>query len=368
MSAGLAGGSKRCHDVGMRSRVLWAIAATGLLASACGSGTAAQPPAAASQARTASPAPVAAALGFTCRLPVVGGRSDLMKDSGAGYAGGWLTIPGPTGATVAVDPSTLSPAGSPTHSWAYDAAVGKWVPTSRQAVAPDGLSYAYIEYVAPGGDQRVHVVDVPSGRDKTLVSGSDLDDPVFTTNGIYLVHHLIGTDASNGLVRVDPVSGAQQSIPVPALNWGVGWRVDSGAAWATDFDPRSDPNAGAGWKMGQDRLLRFDLETKALTTWYDEPGRPLGLLAFDPAGSPVVVHVANQWASAVGVIEAAGAERTVWTAPPNTNVAGAGSDSHGTWLITLGAGTVFVPRSGGTAVPATDYSAAGTTVAGPCVS
>jgi hypothetical protein len=265
---------------------------------------------------------------LTCRLAVRGAASDLEQKQASGNAGGFIAFPS---GTFALAPQTVTRrAPEQVSGWTYR--LGRWLPAAPRAVAPDSLRYAWI-YYAPNRAQDVHVADATTAQDRVLASNTDLDFPMWGSDGLYLVHHLIGSDSSHGLIRLDAVTGSRSDIPVPTLRLSLGWEVSGGAAWATDFAPQ-DPVPDS--RFGQDRLQRYDLKTGQLTTWFYRQGHPVRLRGFDGQRRPVIA-VDDVVGSEVShetlmLLTSAGSGTSLLTTDHPTSLQ-ALADAHGLWLV-----------------------------------
>jgi hypothetical protein len=245
------------------------------LVSACGSQSTAAINPTASGARVANSTPSTAAspsqpvFAFTCRLPVMWSSSDPSVDGRTGL----MTFPP---ATLSVNGTSPKPA-QLTSTVSYDRAVGRWLPVSREAIAPDGLHYAYADYDPPGPNDgkvaigttgRVHVVDARTGTDRAIYSGAPTWAIVdFDSAGIYLTRLTTGQYApqKSGLYLIDPTGGTPRPVAGgdASLDWG-GWRMlNGGAAWGTAFSGGGVPAMWSG-----NELWRLDIRSGVATSWF----------------------------------------------------------------------------------------------------
>ena len=236
-----------------------------------------------------------------CALPIYWGDA-------AGIHAGFLPYPG--GDFVASTQTLDRHASGAT----YDTAAGRWLPVEPETVSPDGLRFAYAEYDLPPGYNagmgggarprtagtlasagRVHVVDVRSGADQVLYSGSPTYSVVgFTADGIYLsqVSITMDGDFSSGLFLIKASGGTPSAVRGGdrALDRG-GWTVQNGAAWGTEF------STGGGITAGNE-LVRLDLHTGATAKWLTAPeGTGVALLGFDPNSHPIVLTQASGYST-----------------------------------------------------------------------
>ena len=205
----------------------------------------------------------------SCRLPV----RYVTAAQGAGpYESGFLTIPG-----LAFSPAAEEDSGG--HFYAR--ATGRWVPVGPPALSPDGGRYAYIE-----GDinhSQAFVVDVRTGTQSVLASGGPWQgvgltgDAYYAMSVEYRVSVAYGSlPIGKGLWRFPLDGGASAQLTADSRFWT--W-VDEYAAYAdlTTGDVAGGPNS----------ILRFDLTTRQLTTWFDHHKRSR-LLAVDATGAGFV--------------------------------------------------------------------------------
>src|SRR5229473_1856304 len=159
-----------------------------VLLTACGPAASATPtPKSMVSSHSPSSTPLASELPTArihCKLPIGNGRS---ISGFITYPDGTFT-PDPTS-----DPATMTYLGpkSSSISWSfpptYDWPAARWLPISRPLLSPDGGSYAYDERVfAPIGPTpingpgpgpigtRIHIVDVATNKNRTLIDGSTL--------------------------------------------------------------------------------------------------------------------------------------------------------------------------------------------------
>lgn len=234
------------------------------------------PLASASPSASSSPAPSPspttslspAGQALSCRLPVIWSTQ-------TGGKGGFLTFPDQA---LTVDPAASS---------FYDRAFSKWLPASRAQVSPDGRRYAYAANAdgrASFAGTNLHVVDVSTGADRVVYSGSTTYTIVdFAAGGIY-VTAATPDGASRGLWLQDPSGGLPKLVSSEILDPAVG----GGAAWGLHFNA-ADPSPAVGDAEGpRNEVLRFDLPTGTSTPWFYRPGARLWILGFDAAGHPFV--------------------------------------------------------------------------------
>jgi hypothetical protein len=284
-------------------------------------------PTASPVAPSTSPSAIASpvATNLHCRLPVTwavqNGQSVTAK-------AGFLTFPS---GTMLEDPS------APATSVFYDRTFSKWLPVARTAVSPDGKRYAYGEgnaYLSHSG--KLHVVDVATGVDRVIFSGSPLYAVVdFAAEGIY-VTAAAPEGYPRGLYLQNPAGGQARLISKTIVAPAVG----GGTAWGLDFN-KADPSPGIGGIEGpMNRILRVDVRTGAPTPWYYRPGSSLYVQGFDPNGdlfvsavfSPAPTDTNGRPIEEIWLVSSAmSASRLFSGTGPAPSRVGA-VDSHGVWF------------------------------------
>jgi hypothetical protein len=192
---------------------------------------------------------------------------------GARGHGGFVQFPG---GTFSIDPASLG---------TYDRAQSKWLPVPRAWVSPDGGRYAYsVNPVGPGGPATgtIHVVDVASGGDRSVVVPSTSNVLSYESEGIYVVHVVPSSGApSAGLGLVDPASGSFKQITA-AGTWSA---IGGGYAWGADLDTSIAPPPGE--MNAANRLSKVDLKTGAVSVVARYPGQSVRVLGVG-SGQPVL--------------------------------------------------------------------------------
>jgi hypothetical protein len=265
---------------------------------------------------------------------------------------------------------------SPTYDWQ----AGRWLPIPWPFLSPDGAAYAYDERVyaqvgptpinGPGPGPigtRIHVVDVATNKNRTLVDGPTLWSVVGYRNQlVYLIRSCYegcGSD-SGGLWTMDPATGAIHQIvaPDPAVpaNPSVGvsqhlWTlIGPDAAWA------GDPKSGG--------LARLDLSTRAVTIWFTVPARALDPIGFDVQGHPIVrgepdYNIPRSSGGGAWMVTAPGVATRI--ASDDLVITGAIADTNGVWLAASGA-LYLVTSDGRTTGVGTLPAGNDRNLAGPC--
>lgn len=257
-------------------------------------------------------AAVSPSAGGMCRLPVA--IPALTPEQQAGgmspttYKVGIITVPG---GDLTLDPdggfnlrdylwtSATLPVLRGTSVGYYDRAFHRWLPADRTQVSPDESHYAY--FLGAGvepGDTRgyVHVVDVATGRDRTL--GAPLDTYrilAFGKDGIYFIYgppSEMAPTPDAGLWLMEPNSGSIRRL----FNDGWVHTVSGDVAWvmASDMDPHPtgnypDSEVGPPNPPVVNLLLRRDLRSGSIQRWLYRPG--FNVLPMSSYGAQVMVWV-----------------------------------------------------------------------------
>lgn len=259
---------------------------------------------------------------LACRLPVTW---EVQLDDGTLLPkAGFMTFP--TG-------KLTEDVSAPKNAWFYDRPFSRWLPVGRTSVSPDGKRYAYTEGNAISGDTKgkVHIVDVASGADRVLYSGSPIYGVVdFSAEGIYLTT-APGEARGRGLWLLNPVGGAPRLITRSMEAPFVG----NGAAWGFTFNA-ADPHPNIGGIEGPvNEVLRLDLATGATTVWLYRPGANLVALGFDHDGHPFIraYYYLDKPPSELWLLSSRGAPtRLVEPSRDTGPTAEAAADLYGVWF------------------------------------
>jgi hypothetical protein len=175
----------------------------------------------------------------------------------------------------------------------FDSAARRFLPVPRAQVSPDGRRYVYMDYTQGGlfAYGQIHVVDVGTGRDRTLgLPAAQYLLFNFSADGIYFTYGPYGQSA--GLLLLNPDSGAIRQVFAD----GYVLAVDNGGAWVVvneqDLHPTSPLPGGEGNPKIPvlNVLLRRDVNSNQLTEWLR---RPLTASSFELlgvySGSPAVL-------------------------------------------------------------------------------
>lgn len=332
---------------------------------------------------TTPPVAVASVNGvnFSCKLPVLAGAS-------AGF------VSFPDGA-VTIDHSVdLSKGAKGGYGFTYDKTVGKWLPVMGTAVSPDGRSYAYIAQTTgvPGEAQTMSLhTRVIGGSDHLLWQGqgNPMGGPnsvTWVSTGIYFSAFIYSSDTPQGpmypaLYVVDPNKpGAPHRVgpnppPQPptaqtsssyyyspdqymyvggGAAWGVGQRVPK-----EEPPTKDNPQPGA---YGPDRIMRMDLQTGNVSTWYMATGTSIvSLMGLDAQGEPIltvyepIIFKNNTPPQKpyepppVTLLLLTGQNQTAQISAPNPDFHMAGqptADSHGIWFGGWDQIWLYTPSSG----------------------
>ena len=240
-------------------------------------------------AATGSPAAPSA---WSCRLPVVSGS----RGQGAGpQTPGFLNLPA----------NTFTPAGGTGNGMFYDRPLKRWVPWGPPALSADGATYAYVD--GDNTSSRVHVVDVTTGADVVLATGGPWRLVGLQPDGVYVmsVKYLPYSEAygvlavGQGLWKV-PLQGAPTQLTHDdGRNWSF---IGGGAAWGD----------GSGYNIAgkPNDVVRFDLRTGELTTWFDH-GTRAWVLGVDTGGAPLIFSDLSD--EEIWRVPAAGAGTEIWS-------------------------------------------------------
>lgn len=262
----------------------------------------ASPPKASASTATSTPTPMALAnlpvttVDFACRLPVVtriGGGDSVT------FQGGFITFPEgkftpdatghmQTGATDWDLTTTATPVlhGSGGYPF-YDRAKSRWVPAPASQALADGSAYAYVSWKPYSDIKTVNLVDVASGKVRTLRLSSPPDDPWvpdYGAAGVYLLSGSAIGGPGQGVWLLDPATGAVRQL----RNVGQIWTVRDGYAWVGRFDSR-DKTVWQPMEIAPfNSLVRIDLATGAETVWFYRAGIYPWFLGLGSHGQPVV--------------------------------------------------------------------------------
>ncbi|MHB8589288.1 MAG: TolB-like translocation protein [Candidatus Dormibacteraceae bacterium] len=156
----------------------------------------------------------------------------------------------------------------------YDVAVKRFLPVPRAQVSPDGRRYVYMDYTQGGlyVYGQIHVVDVATGRDRTLdLPAAQYEIFDFSADGIYFTVGPYGQSA--GLLLLNPDSVATRQV----FQDGYVIAVANGEAWLIaneqDLHPTSPLPGGEGNATVPvlNVLLRRDLKSGQVTEWLRRP-------------------------------------------------------------------------------------------------
>ncbi len=226
----------------------------------------------------------------------------------------------------------------------YDRAAGRWVPASQTAISPDGSRYAYIEFSGQGSDFRLHVVDVATGRDRTLNLPTDNWSLLaFTTAGLYVTKSYPEVGNGPGLWLINPDSGAVQAI----FTDSTVQMVSGNAAWILARN-ESDPLPGPGGiGPASNEILRRDLTTLQTTTWLYRSG--FGLYVVAAAADSVIVSGDDTSANYLWMMSGPGQAVPITVPETSDSVSVSGgpiADGNGWWLGSLDGVYLWTARTG----------------------
>jgi hypothetical protein len=220
----------------------------------------------------------------------------------------------------------------------YDWPFQRWLPVSMAQVLPDGSAYAYEKELTDSYE--IHVVQVATGAE-TMVYRMPYDNAyqilAFQPDGVYLYPIVHRSGLPSGLWLLDPAKSALKPLPTSIdSTWQL---VSGGAAW------------GGPGGMAGDSLVRLDLITGALTTWFQHTvqgavfegyGYGVSVIGFDGSGRPLAevfppfdlqASPAPKPKPEVWLVSSPGqATRVLGLPVPQQGVATGVSDSHGMWV------------------------------------
>ena len=237
----------------------------------------------------------------------------------------------------------------------YDPAADRWVP--RGSISPDGPRYAYIEFSGQGSDFRVHVVDVATGRDRTLNLPTDNWSLLaFTSAGLYVTKSYPEVGNGPGLWLVNPDSGAVQTL----FTDSVVQTVSGHTAWIAARNNADILPGPPGIGGSNNEILGRDLNTSLTTTWLYRPGSNLYVQAV--ASGSIVVSGYDTSGSYAWVLTNPG-EPALLTVPETSEVvpnpSGFIADSNGWWFGTADGVYLWTPHTGAILVSESLASLAG---------
>ena len=196
----------------------------------------------------------------------------------------------------------------------------------------DGSAYVYVREASPTQFRNeIHLVNVASGEDRIIYDQGAYDPLAYNADGVYLQHHLSGTDAANGLWLLAPATGSLKAFPAGEhATWAaVAW----GAAWSYSVD---------GNRFGSSSFARMDLATGTITTWFNaggsaqppEPGsKSVRIFGFD-GPHPLVEVWVDGGTPELWLLNGPGQASRLPDVPLGQGSPPlATTDSHGTWLI-----------------------------------
>jgi hypothetical protein len=223
------------------------------------------------------------------------------------------------------------------------------LPVPLSAVSADSSKYAYTDRVpTPFDHVRIHVVDVISKADRIVYNQNSNSRGYFVvgdfqSEGIYVEDAGPAGEGQSGLWLIDPRSGnVRQIAPVGQPPSIVGFQtIGAGGAWYTDLAP-GDPAPFEGIAPA-DRLMRFDMATGAVTSWFRRPGSYVEVLGTDATGHPIVrtsvmADSVTSISEALWVVNAPNVATQIYAGPGSKDPGYADflgeplQDDHGTWF------------------------------------
>jgi len=231
---------------------------------------------------------------FKCSLPVLA------------YYGVAAQVQLPVGTVVneSKAPASNFGKGSPGGPYGYDPQLGKWLPVQQHWISPDGKSYAYGTQTTgvpgQGPTGTVHVVQVATGRDQQVWSGDGAALVLaYASSGIYFSSsNYQGPGQSVWVVdparpgsahRVGPNPAPPPPSPTqPSFGPSTFFSLVSPLGiFGMGFSASADPTKGG--PIVPDRVIRMDLNTGAVSTWFVNPsGGTISLIGLDGQGHPLI--------------------------------------------------------------------------------
>jgi hypothetical protein len=247
----------------------------------------------------------------------------------------------------------------------YDSARQRWIPVLQANILSDGSAYVYTREAHPTQSRNeIHLVNVASGEDRIIYDQGAYDTLAYNADGVYLQHHLNGTDAANGLWLLNTTTGSIKAYPTgERATWAaIAW----GGAWSYSVD---------GNRFGSSKFAKMDLSTGSITNWFDAGGsaqppqngsRSVRIFGFD-GSKPLVEVWINGGTPQVWLLSGPGQASRFPDVPlGQASPPLATTDSHGTWLIGtdgvyLYSNSLFTRVAAAPPGPSNSYG-----VAGPC--
>ena len=286
-----------------------------------------------------------------CELPVYGFapyQTGTLKVYDVGFLDVSTRAFTPTPTSIAVADQTRAVLSNESPALSYDRAAAAWVPVKGNWVAPDGMSYVYVD----GND--IHLRSVRSQADRVLLSGK----PVFLIGWSGGSIYFATRDAyASDLWVLDPATGkAKQVVPMQSMTeW---WMAGPNAIW------------GSPYYSG--KLARYDTKTHAVSSWSVDG--LLELVGIDSSGNPIVLRGERAKQSGeVAVMHADGRASSLDSSGQLLEVGGLtviaeadriwlSASGQRLWVYTPATGLLFLDESSNSSLPN------GLVVAGGCVS
>jgi hypothetical protein len=202
----------------------------------------------------------------------------------------------------------------------YDRTMSRWLPTSREAVHPDGTRFAYVTWGPERtSEQTVHIVDIATGQERTFPAQHPLGARVFeySLSGIYLSGGSEGAEV--GLWFLDPQSGSKRLVTEEKIVYVV----RDGKAWLgqrISSQPGSSP----------DTLVQLDLTSGTKTTWFHHDDALVWIVGLTSAGVPIVT-ARTAHGDEVWLVSSPGHEKRIYSGPDWFSFPI--PDSHGIWFL-----------------------------------
>ncbi len=289
----------------------------------------------------------------SCKLPLFSITPSSSSGEFLSLPDGQITVD-PNGGfetSAVVSRSQAQPVLTGTLPAVYDRAAARWVPVGTGALAPDESRYAYTDHSqGQSGGFTVHVVDLPSGRERALnLPQGSWGVLAFTPNGVY-VHN------GPGLWLADPDSGSLRKLFTDSAVMAVSGQT----AWIGTFnssDPLPQPPGEGG---GYNELQGRDLNTSTVTTWLYRSGSSLYFA--NAASSSILVSGYDSYGTYFWVVGAPGKPDLI-TDPATGDPLAHGSTfpaaADGWWLGTPSGLYLWTARTGAVLIADVDATPAG---------
>jgi hypothetical protein len=196
----------------------------------------------------------------------------------------------------------------------------RWVPALPQWVSPDGAQYLYLDY----DGSALHLVDVPSGADRIVVSGRRLYPLAWTAEGVYVMDYSTGNPASTYTLSVTDGRltqlGAHLTGVVP---------VSRGGAWVASVANDVAAISGMNGPI-TNQVSRIDLGTGQAVRWYAQANATVMMLGIATDGMPLLL-VSSGGTAQLAHLSGPGAVSDTQPLPNGADLFSV-TDAYGSWF------------------------------------